>query len=383
MDPITFQIPTKIVYGIGASKQLGELAQQAGFHRALVVADPGIVKAGVLGQFTPALDAAGISYVVFDKVESNPRLETVDAATELCLREKCDGVLAVGGGSPLDVGKAVGVLATNPGGVRAYLGIGKIKKAGLPVFAIPTTAGTAAEITDVTVLSDHEQQIKATIRSPQVAPAIALLDPLLTLSMPVSVTRDTGMDALTHAIESYININAWPASEALCLRAIEMIGANLRTAVYNPSNLAARDAMLAASLIAGMAFHNTKLCLVHAITGPLGGVTDMPHGVSNAIVLPHAMEFMLPGAIDKYVDIAAALGEEVEGLAPREAAELAVAAVKQLMDDIGVPCNLRTYGVKPDCFAFVAEKAAASFMVPLSPRRATAADIENILQRAY
>jgi alcohol dehydrogenase class IV len=383
VEPVTFQIPTKIIYGVEASKRLGDLARQLGISRALVVADKGIVQSHLLDQLLPSLEAAQISFALFEHVEPNPRLETIDAATEFCLKEECDGVVAVGGGSPLDTGKAVGVLATNPGGVRTYIGVGKIKKVGIPVIAVPTTAGTAAEITDVAVLSDHEEQIKATIRSPQVAPQVALLDPLLTLSMPPSVTRDTGMDALTHAVESFISINAWDASEALCLKAIELIGSNLRTAVYNGSNLAAREAMLSASLLAGMAFHNTKLCLVHAITGPLGGMTDMPHGVSNAIVLPHALEFLLPGALDKYAQIAAALGEPVAGLSRHEAAQRAVNAVRQLMDDIGVPCGLSAYKADPGIFPVVAEKAAASFMIPLSPRRASPADIVGILQRAY
>jgi alcohol dehydrogenase len=200
--------------------------------------------------------------------------------------------------------------------------------------------------------------------------------------MPPSITRDTGMDALVHAIESFVNVNAWPASEALSLKAIEMIGANLRTAVYNGNCLAARDAMLAASLTAGFAFHNTRLTLVHAITTPLQGVFEMPHGACNAIVLPYAMEFMLPGAVDKYARIATAMGESVVGLAPHAAAERAIVAVKQLMADIGVPKGLAAFHVTADAFPAIAEKAAASFMIALAPRRATAVDIQAILRQS-
>ncbi len=382
MDPVIFQLPTRVVYGAGAIKQIGDQALALGIHRALLVTDKGIASSHLLDQVMPFLEAAKITTVLFDAVEANPSLETTEAALKLCLDEKCDGVFAVGGGSPLDVGKAVAVLATNSGNIREYLGIGKIKKDGLPIITIPTTAGTAAEITDVSVLSDHQMHSKVTIRSPQVAPRLALLDPALTLGLPPSVTRDTGMDALTHAIESFINVNAWPASEALALRAIEMIGANLRTAVYNGANLAARDAMLSASLIAGFAFHNTRLALVHAITTPLQGVFELPHGVCNAIVLPHALEFMLPGSIGKYIQIAQALGEPVGGLAPRAAAGRAIVAIRQLMDDIGVPRGLAAYNVTSDPFPAIAEKAAASFMIALSPRRAAAADIVEILRRS-
>ena len=381
MDPVTFQLPTKVMYGPGSIKQLGEQASGLGIHRALLVTDKGIVNSRLLDQILPFV-GANVTTVLFDAVEANPSLETVQAALDLCRAEKCDGVLAIGGGSPLDVGKAVAVLATNLGNLRDYLGIGKIKQDGLPIITIPTTAGTAAEITDVSVLSDHQVRSKVTIRSPQVAPKLALMDPALTLGLPPSVTRDTGMDALTHAVESFINVNAWPGSEALALKAIEMIGANLRTAVHNGANLAARDAMLSASLIAGFAFHNTRLALVHAITTPLQGVFELPHGACNAIVLPNALEFMLPGAVGKYVQIAQALGEPVEGLAPRAAAERAVAAIRQLMQDIGMPAGLATYNVTPDPFPAIAEKAAASFMIALSPRRATAADIVAILKQS-
>jgi alcohol dehydrogenase len=276
----------------------------------------------------------------------------------------------------------VGVLATNPGPAADYLGMDKVKNPAAPVIGVPTTAGTAAEITDVAVLSDHKKKIKVGLRSPQVAPSVALLDPLLTTSLPPEPTRDSGLDALTHAIEALIGVNSWPATDALALKAIELVGRYLRPAVHNGKNLEARDGMLTASLLAGMAFHNTKLCLVHAITGPLGGVYDLPHGASNAIVLPHAMRFMLPGAVSKYVDIAVALGEPVEGLSDREAAELAIEAVEQLSEDVDLPEGLSGYGVKDEDLPAIAETIEGSYMVPLSPRLAKAADILEICRAA-
>jgi alcohol dehydrogenase class IV len=276
----------------------------------------------------------------------------------------------------------VGVLATNPGTVSDYLGMDKVKNPSVPVIGVPTTAGTAAEITDVAVLSDHEKKIKMGLRSAYVAPRVALLDPLLTISLPPGPTRDSGLDALTHAIEAYIGVNAWHATDAVALKSIELVGRYLRTAVHNGKDIEAREGMLTASLLAGLAFHNTRLCLVHAITGPLGGAYNLPHGASNAIVLPHAMRFMLPGAVAKYVDIAIALGEPVEDLSERAAAEKAIEAVEQLSWDVGVPEGLSVYGVKEEDLPALSETIEGLFTIPLAPRVAQAADILEICRAA-
>lgn len=373
--PYYFQIPTQIVYGRDSVRQLGDLARKYNVSKALVVTDPGVAGSGVLEQVLTQMKQSGIEWTVFDQVEVNPTVQIADSATDLYQQENCNGVIALGGGSPLDAGKAVGVLATNPGKAADYLGIDKVKVPSAPVIAIPTTAGTAAEITDVTVLTDPAKRAKIGLRSAYVAPRVALLDPVLTLGLPPTPTRDSGLDALTHAIEAFICVNAWAASDALTLKAIELIGRYLRTAVHQGKDLEARDGMLTASLLAGMAFHNTKLTLVHAITGPLGGAFNLPHGAINAIILPHAMEFMLPGAVDKYVQIAAALGEKVEGISRRAAAEKAVSAVKQLSRDVGLPEGLSFYGVKDEDLPPLSQTIASSFMVPLAPRVANAEEI--------
>lgn len=377
-----FRITTQIIYGRNTSARIGDIAGATGVKKFLVITDKGVSGAGIIDCLMGPLKKAGIETAVFDEVEVNPTVQTVDKAFGQYADGNCQGIIAVGGGSPMDAGKSVGVLATNPGSASDYLGIDKVKTPSAPVICVPTTAGTAAEITDVAVLSDPVKKTKMGLRSPHVAPTIALLDPMLTLSLPPGPTRDSGLDALTHAIESYICVNAWNASDALTLRAIELIGTHLRTAVHKGTDIEARDGMLTASLLAGMGFHNTKLCLVHAITGPLGGLYDFPHGASNAIVLPHAMRFMLPGAVSKYVDIAIALGENAEGLADREAAELAVEAVEQLAEDVGLPEGLSVYGAKEKDLPAASETIAGSFMIPLSPRRATAADILKICQAA-
>ncbi len=373
--PYTFQIPTQIIYGRESIQQLGEVAHKLNINKVQVITDPGVAGSGVLDTVCSQLKQGDIPYTVFDAVEVNPTVHTADKAALQYKEESCNGVIALGGGSPLDAGKAVGVLATNPGAATDYLGVDKVKIPSAPVIAIPTTAGTAAEITDVTVLLDPARRAKIGLRSAYVAPSVALLDPVLTLGLPPAPTRDSGLDALTHAIESFICINAWAASDALVLRAMDLIGRYLRRAVYNGKDIEARDGMLTASLLAGMAFHNTKLTLVHAITGPLGGAFNLPHGAINAIILPHAMEFMLPGAIDKYVQIAAALGEHVDGMSKREAAEKAVIAVKQLSEDVGLPVGLSYFGVSEEDILPLVNTIAGSFMVPLAPRVANADEV--------
>jgi len=380
--PYQFSIATRIVYGRHSSAKIGEIAGDFGLKKIQLVTDPGVAGAGALNQVLSQLKDAGITTTVFDEVEYNPTVQTVDKAARQFKDLDRDGVIAVGGGSPMDAGKCVGVLARNPGSAFDYLGVNKIINQGVPVICVPTTAGTAAEITDIAVLNDPTKKLKMGMRSPHVAARAALLDPVLTLTLPAEPTRDSGLDALTHAIESYISVNSWRLTDTLNLQAIELIGRHLRTAVHNGNNLEARDAMLTASLLAGMGFHHTKLCLVHAVTLPFGGIYNIPHGVSNAIVLPHAMKFMLPGAVSKYVDIAAALGEEVAGMSERAAAERAVAAVEQLSRDVNLPKGLAHYGVKEEALPQLSESIAANFMVPLSPRIANAEDILEICKAA-
>jgi alcohol dehydrogenase class IV len=380
--PNEFNISTRIVYGRESAAQIGEIAAGLNLKKIQLVTDTGVANSGTLDYLLRPLKDAGLDAIIFEDVEYNPTVQTVDKAADQFRNENCDGVIAVGGGSPIDVGKCVGVLATNPGSVNVYLGVDKVKNPAAPVVCVPTTAGTAAEITDVAVLNDPTKKLKMGMRSPHVAASVALLDPVLTLTLPQEPTRDSGLDALTHAIESYISVNSWNVTDTLNLRAIELIGRYLRTAVHNGNNIDARDGMLTASLLAGMGFHHTKLCLVHAITLPIGGIYNMPHGVSNAIVLPHAMKFMLPGAISKYVDIAVALGEDVSGVSEREAAEKAVAAVEQLSRDVDLPKGLTLYGFREEDLPEISKSIAENFMVPLSPRIAKTDDILEICKAA-
>jgi alcohol dehydrogenase class IV len=239
--PYYFQITTQIIYGKHSASRIGEIAGSLGVNKVQIVTDEGVAKSGALDRILTSLKDKGISTIIFDEVEPNPTTQSVDRAAEQFKKEGCDGVIALGGGSPLDAGKSVGVLATNSGTASDYLGMDKVKNPCAPVIAVPTTAGTAAEITDVAVLSDHERNIKTGLRSAYVAPRVALLDPLLTVSLPPGPTRDSGLDALTHAIEAYIGVNAWHATDVLALKSIELVGRYLRTAAHNGKNVEARD----------------------------------------------------------------------------------------------------------------------------------------------
>ena len=382
MDPINFSLRTRIVYGRHSVQRVGALARELRIKRALIVTDSGVAASGALDQVLQSLKESRVKAEVFDEVEPNPTVQIVDRGATRYADTACSGIVAVGGGSALDTGKSVAVLATNPGIASDYLGSGKVTRPAAPIICLPTTSGTAAEVTDVAVLSDRTKKLKAGLRSVYVAPTIALLDPYLTVTLPPGPTRESGLDALTHAVEAYISLNSWPVTDALALKSIELIGRHLRTATHQGQDIEARDGMLTASLLAGMAFHNTMLCLVHAITGPLGGMYNLPHGAANAIVLPHAMRFLLPGAVPKYRDIASALGECVNGLSEREAAERAVEAVKLLADDVGLTQGLSAYGVRDQDLPQIAETIAGSYMIPLSPRQAAAAEILEVCREA-
>ncbi len=382
VNPYEFRITTQIIYGRNSAGKIGEIASGLGMKKVQIVTDQGVSNSGTLDYLLEPLKSAGILTSIFEDVEYNPTVQTVDKAVKQFSDEECNGVIAVGGGSPIDAGKCIGVLATNPGSASDYLGVDKVENPAVPLICVPTTAGTAAEITNVAMLNDPTKNLKMGIRSSQIPPAVAVLDPVLTVTLPSGPTRDSGLDALAHAIESYININSWRVTDALNLRAIGLIGRYLRTAVHNGQDIEARDGMLTASLLAGMGFHNTKLCLVHAITLPFGGIYNVPHGVSNAIVLPYAMKFMLPGALSKYVDIAVALGEDIAGMSERAAAERAVDAVHLLSRDVDLPKGLSVYGVKAEDLPKLSESIAQNFMVPFSPRVAKAEDILEICKAA-
>jgi alcohol dehydrogenase len=376
-----YEIPTAIEFGCGSIGTLADHVKALGGSRVLVVGDPGVVKAGVVDRVTEPLRAAGMGYEIFSDIESDPDIASVEKGTEAARAGGCDLIVGVGGGSSLDTAKAIGIMLTNDGHIRDYVGLGKVKRRPAPVIAVPTTAGTGSEMTIWSVLSDKERQVKLSVGSVYNCPTLALLDPELTVPLPPHVTAFTGMDALTHALESYVNLNTQPISEGMSVQAMKMIAANLRLAVANGNNLEARANMLLASTIAAMAFNSTRLGLAHALALPLGAHFHIPHGLVNAILLPEVMRYNLIGNTAKFAEIAAIFGERTEHLSVREAAERSVEAVRRLNRDIGITQTLGDFGVREEHLEMIANEAMESGNVPVNPVRATAKDLIGICRR--
>lgn len=379
LTPFSYHNPTAIEFGPGALARLPALVQDASGKRALVVGDPGIAKAGLLDRVVGALGAA-VPVTTFTDVESDPDARSVDAGVQLARSRDCDVIIGVGGGSAMDVAKAIGIMLTNPGNIRDYAGMGKVGKPGVPVIAIPTTSGTGSELTIWSVLSDAERKLKFGVGSVLNCARVALLDPELTLSLPPAITAATGIDALTHALESYVNTATQPISEAMSEQSMALIARSLRLAVAQPGNRQARADMLLASTIAAMAFNSTRLGLAHAFAMPLGSRFHIPHGLANAIMLPVVMRFNLPGNLPKFARIAEIFGEPVAGLALREAAERSVSAIERLKSDIGIAAKLRDFGMTEADVHEVAAEAMLSGNVAVNPRQPTLDDMKALLR---
>lgn len=374
----------KIVFGIGSFQQLPEQIRELQAKRPLIVLDKQLAATGMKDQVIELLKKSGMEVQIFDKVDPEPKISLADEGAKLALKAKCDIIVGIGGGSAMDVAKAIAVLATNKGKAVDYLGLNKVPGPGLPKIMIPTTAGTGSEVTFTSVFVRPELKKKEGMNSPFLYPDLALLDPLLTVSLPPGPTASTGIDALCHAIESYTSINASPLSELISLEAIALIAENLRTAVHDGSNIAAREKMLLASLYAGLGLANAGVTAVHSLSYPLGGKYGIPHGLANTVLLPYVMSYNISGAQEKFVDIAEAMGEMVEGLPLREAAYLAVEAVNALVEDCGIQTNLEDLGISEDDFEELA-KIAMTVARPLAnnPRQVTLEDAVAIYEDAF
>ncbi|GGJ08281.1 alcohol dehydrogenase [Alicyclobacillus cellulosilyticus] len=377
-----YELPTAVEFGNGAIAGLPDYVRGLGGRRVLVVCDPGVVQAGVAERVCATLREAALPFVMFTDVEPDPDIDAIASGTMTAKAEGCDLVVGVGGGSSLDTAKAIGLMMKNPGDIRDYVGINKVPGPGAPVIAIPTTAGTGSEVTIWSVLRDKRQQVKLSVGSRFNCPALALCDPELTLTLPPHITAATGMDALTHAVESFVNTATQPISEALAMQAMRFIHESLRVAVVRGRDLRARHDMLLASLIAAMAFNPTRLGLAHALALPLGARFGIPHGLVNAILLPEVMAFNLVANLEKFRTVAWLLGERVEGLALRDAAERAVWAVRRLKEDIGIQQTLTDFGVAEEHLDAVAAEAMESGNVPVNPRQATQEDLKAICRAA-
>ena len=368
----------KIVFGNGSFTGLAQHLVDLQAKRPLVVLDKNLAAAGFSAKVVQVLESSGMEYCLFDQAEPEPRLELADEGAKLALKKKCDAVIGIGGGSAMDVAKAVAVLATNKGKAADYLGLNKVPGPGLPTIMIPTTAGTGSEVTFTAVFVRKNLKKKEGMNSPCLYPDLALLDPELTLSLPPGPTATTGLDALCHAIESYTSINASPMSEMMSLEAIRLISDNLRTCVHEGGNLEARELMLLGSLYAGLGLANAGVTAVHSLSYPLGGKYGIPHGLANTILLLPVMAFNLPAALEKFAIIAEVMGEVTDGLPLREAAYLALDAVEALIEDCGIETKLGDFDIAEEDFPELA-KVAMTIARPLAnnPRQVT---IENAIE---
>ncbi len=378
----TWEMPARLIFGPGCARQAGEQLKRLGGGKALIVTDRGVEGAGVLASVIEGLAAAGVGHAVFNDVEPNPSVQCAEAAAAVYGAEGCDCLLGVGGGSSMDVAKAAGILAANPGAdLRALEGANRFANPIPPFIAVPTTCGTGSEATPNTVLTDRERHYKFPIISTWLFPKVALIDGSLLTRLPGPVVASTGMDALCHALESYVNLNTNPISDALDIKAINLISRWLRPAVAN-GNLEAASYMVLASTIAGIGFSNTRLTIVHAMSHPVSGFYNVPHGVANAILLPYVMEFNLIGNAERFADVARAMGEDTFGLTAMEAARLAVKAVRDLSRDVGIPESLRAYGVTEEHLAEMVEDTLKSGNVPVNPVRVSREQVAEIFRRA-
>jgi alcohol dehydrogenase class IV len=376
-------IPTDVHFGCGSIRSLPDHVRGLGGRKVFVVTDPGVRAVGIVDCVAAALEHAAIEFVIYDKVTADSGSQLICEGVETLKRTGADLVVGVGGGSALDTAKAVAALATNPGSPLDYVGLHKLKIRPLPTIAIPTTAGTGTEVTLWSVFTDDSRKLKVAIGGVLVYPTVAVCDPELTMGLPSELTASTGLDALAHAIECYTNTACQPISAALALEAIGLIGANLRSAALNGGDAPARYAMMLASTMAGMAMNPTRLGLAHALAMPLGSWDlKIPHSIAIAVTLPVVMQFNCTAAPERFVAVARALGEPVDGCSTLEGAARAAQAVRRLAQDIGIPKGLSQFGLAERHVPEVVEEAMKSGNVAVNPRRTTRDQLAEVLRSA-
>ena len=365
-------------HGKGAIQEIATEVKGRGFKKCFVCSDPDLIKFNVTKKVTDVLDANSIDYEIYSKIKANPTVENVKTGVETFKASGADCIIAIGGGSSMDTAKAIGIIFKNPefADVVSLEGVAPTKNKCVPIIAVPTTAGTAAEVTINYVITDTEKNRKMVCVDVHDIPVVAVVDPDMMSSMPKGLTAATGMDALTHAIEGYITAGAWELSDMFHLKAIEIISRSLRGAVENTPE--GREEMALGQYIAGMGFSNVGLGIVHSMAHPLGAVYDTPHGVANAIILPTVMEYNAPATGEKYRNIAKAMGVKgVDDMSLEEARKAAVDAVKQLSHDVGIPENLKDI-VKPEDVDFLAQSAYDDACRPGNPRETSVEEIKEL-----
>jgi alcohol dehydrogenase class IV len=383
--PFEFRVPSTIHVGVGCHERVVAEAARVGGGAVLVITDANVRATPLAGKVIEQLTSAGLLRGVFSDIPGEPTTTEVNGGVAALREAKANTVVAIGGGSVIDTGKAVAVMATNEGSIVDYKGANKIRKPKLPLIVVNTTAGTGSEVTRFAIITDPVTNVKLLIADPHLIPDVAMDDPLLTLTCPPQVTASTGVDALTHAIESYISVRATALSDVLALSAIRKIGQSLRVAFRSGEDVTARTLMHVASLEAGMSFSNASVALVHGMARPIGAYFHKAHGISNAVLLPHIMEWSLPGAAGRFAEIARALGAETTGLSEAQAAERAATEVRALCRDLNVP-GLTGLGIDPGKLMALAPTMAQDALESGSPgnnpRVPTAAEIVELYRRA-
>ena len=352
-----FYIPTVNLMGAGCLKDAADSIQAQGFKKGLIVTDQVLNKIGVVAPVQALLTERDVQTAVFDGTQPNPTIGNVEQGLKILSDNQCDFVISLGGGSPHDCAKSIALVAANGGKIADYEGVDQSAKPMLPLIAINTTAGTASEMTRFCIITDEARHIKMAIVDKHTTPLISVNDPELMLAKPASLTAATGMDALTHAIEAYVSIAATPITGAVAIKAIELIQANLREAVQNGGNIEAREQMAYTQFMAGMAFNNASLGYVHAMAHQLGGFYDLPHGVCNAILLPHVQRFNAKACPERLKDVAKAMGVDVSALTAEQGAEAAIDAIVKLASDVGIPSGIEQLGAKADDIPTLTENA--------------------------
>jgi alcohol dehydrogenase len=376
--------PTQIHFGVGSINQLSDVVRRLNGSNVFLVADPGLKQAGIIRKIGSVLRKKKIPYTLYDKVAPEPGLKLADQGVKLAKKNKSDCVVGVGGGSALDVAKAISILLTNGGRAEDYLGLDKIPLPGVPKIMVPTTAGTGAEVTFTAVFINEKTNSKGGMNGDPLYPDAAILDPSLTLSLPPGITAATGIDAFTHALEAFVSTQAHTISDMYAMEAMSLISNNLGIAYADGHNLEARSAMLMGSLLGGKALATAGVGLVHAMAYPLGGMFNTAHGLANAVLLPYVVEYNIIGNPEKFALIAQIMGYDVEGLPVREAAQFAVDAIHQLNDDINIPASLEALNIPSDKIPEMAEIAlTVTRPVENNPRRPTLDDVIAIYEAAF
>lgn len=377
-----FFIPSVNILGQGSVDEAIRDINAFGFTKALIVTDKPLVSIGLVAKVTKKLNANGIEVVIFDGVQPNPTTGNVAAGLELLTSHKCDFIISLGGGSPHDCAKGIALVATNGGNIKDYEGVDVSIKAQMPLVAINTTAGTASEMTRFCIITDEARHIKMAIVDKNTTPILSVNDPELMLEKPASLTAATGMDALTHAIEAYVSIAANPITDACAIKAIELIQANLINAVKHGDDIKARENMAYAQFLAGMAFNNASLGYVHAMAHQLGGFYDLPHGVCNALLLPHVQTYNAQVVPARLADVAKAMGIDITAMSDDQGAKAAIDAIKQLSTAVNIPANLTELGVKAEDIPTLADNALKDACGFTNPKQATHAEICQIFTNA-